>query len=362
MRKHKYWRDIPKVMIYHPCLKFVFFIMKIAMTLPIIKLDSNENPLGASPKAMQAAAEALTHTHRYHDGEYHYLKSALAEFLTVNTNQITIGNGSENILEMIIKAFCRDNGTAVIAQYAFITIPFLLQLHRVNTVIVPTINWQHNLNNVISAINETTRIIFLVNPSNPIGNYFNAEDFLKFIKCVPPHILVVVDEAYYEYIDQADFPNSIALLSTYSNLIIVRTFSKGYGLAGLRVGYAISAPDIAQQLNAVRLPYHVNSVAIHAAIAALDDQTHITYSTHFNKQGRNQLIAGLNTLQLPYLDSAGNFISISLSDAEKIYLQLKQKNIFVKPLTAYQLPNYIRVTIGTDEQIQAFLAAISTIL
>lgn len=332
------------------------------MSDAFIKLDSNENPFGASPSAKLAAEKALADTHRYHDSDYLLFKNALAPFLSVGANQLTIGNGSENILEMIIKACCKAHDSAIISQYTFITIPFLLDLHHITTTVVPTLSFKQDLNGMLAALNSSSRIIFLVNPENPIGHYINTAELVSFLQQVPSHVLVVIDEAYYEYIDKSDFPNTISLLNTFSNLIIVRTFSKAYGLAGLRVGYAISSKEIAQQLNAVRLPYYVNSIAIHAAVAALHDQHHITYSTNMNKQGYKQLSTGLEALQLSYLPSVGNFISVNVGNAEEISHQLRQQQIFVKPLNAYQLPNYIRVTIGTEAQIQAFLTAIAKVL
>lgn len=327
-----------------------------------IKLASNENPLGPSPSVVTAAQEALFKAHFYPDGGCFDLKLALAKFLSVQTEQITVGNGSENILELIVKAYLHKDDVAVISQYAFLTIPILIQSYGAKAIVVDAHEWGHDISGMINAINEKTRILFLVNPNNPTGTYTNDDDFQKLLDAVPPHILIVVDEAYSEYITKSDYPNSLSYLDRYRNVVITRTFSKAYGLAALRLGYAISTPEIADMLNRARLPFNVNTIAATAACAALNDQEHIKKSILLNQNGMQQLEKGLNTLNLKFIPSLGNFITINVNDAEVIYQKLLREGVIVRPLKAYGMPEHIRVTIGTQEQNTRFLTAISKVL
>lgn len=327
-----------------------------------IKLASNENPLGPSPHVIKAAQEALLRAHIYPDGGCYELKQALANYLSVNTQQITVGNGSENILELIVKAYLHRDDTAVISQYAFLTIPILIQSYGCHAKVVPAQNWGHDIDGMIKAIDEKTRVLFLVNPNNPTGTYTNKDDFVKLLKQVPPHVLIVVDEAYSEYINQADYPDALEFLDSYPNLVITRTFSKVFGLAALRLGYAISSPEIADILNRSRLPFNVNTIAAKAACAALQDKQHIKSSVDLNNIGMQQMLSGLNKLGMSYITSLGNFVSIAVHDAVNIYQKLLHEGVIVRPLHAYQMPKHIRVTIGTPEQNERFLETIKKVL
>lgn len=327
-----------------------------------IKLASNENPLGPSPSVIQSAQQALQHAHIYPDGGCYELKQVLANFLTVQSEQITIGNGSENVLELIVKAYLHKDDAAVISQYAFLTIPLLIQSYGAQTIVVPANNWGHDIDNMIAAINEKTRVLFLVNPNNPTGTYTNDVEFKKLMQSVPPHVLIVVDEAYLEYIDRSDYPNTIAYLHEYPNLVITRTFSKVYGLASLRLGYAISSAEIADILNRARLPFNVNTIAAKAACAAIHDQDHVQKSVHTNKQGMQQLEAGLKKLNLDFIPSIGNFIAIDVHDGVHMYQRLLHEGVIVRPLKAYDMPRHIRVTVGTHEQNIRFLTSMEKLL
>jgi histidinol-phosphate aminotransferase len=326
-----------------------------------IKLASNENPLGPSLAVVAAAQEALHNAHCYPDGGCYELKQALSCYLSIFPEQIVIGNGSENILELIVKTYLHKNDTAVISQYAFLTIPLLLDSYGVHTHVVPALDWGHDIDGMIQAIDEKTRVLFLVNPNNPTGTYTTKKDFVKLMNSVPPHVLVVVDEAYSEYIREPDYPNTLHYLHDYPNLVITRTFSKVYGLAALRLGYSISSPEIADMLNRARLPFNVNTIASKAACAALGDQQHVNKSVALTHQGIQQLRAGLDTQKMDYLHSLGNFITINVHDAQSIYQKLLYQGIIVRPLTAYDMPQHIRVTIGTPEQIDRFLIALQAI-
>lgn len=323
-----------------------------------IKLASNENPLGTSSKALIAAEQALQQSHIYPDGSYYELKQTLSTFLSVQSEQITVGNGSENILELIVKAYLHKDDSAVISQFAFLTIPILISSYGVRINAAAATNWGHDVSAMIKAIDEKTRVLFLVNPNNPTGTYTNDKDFRTLMESVPPHILVVVDEAYYEYISNTDYPDTQKYLAHYPNLIITRTFSKIYGLAALRLGYAISSPEIADILKRARLPFNVNTIAAKAACAALDDQEHVKKSVELNQKGMRQLEDGLRKLKLKYIPSIGNFITVDVNDAGIIYQQLLYDGVIVRPLKAYDMPKHIRVTVGTYEQNERFLEAI----
>ncbi len=318
----------------------------------VIKLASNENPLGPSPKALAAAQQALAKIYLYPDGSCYELKNALAKFLNVSAEQLTIGNGSENILEVIVKSYLTSNDSAVISQYAFATIPLLIKASGAKLISVPAVQWGHNIAGMIDACESATRIIFVVNPNNPTGTYTKTNDFLHLLNSVPSHVIIVADEAYVEYMHpSADFPDTLKLLTQYPNLIISRTFSKIFGLAGLRTGYSISSPEIADILNRARLPFNVNSIAQAAAVAALSDHEHLERSNTVNHQGMKQLEEGFKKLDIHYIPSLGNFISIDVKkEGNEVYEALLKKGVIVRPLTAYGMPTHLRITIGTKEQ------------
>lgn len=327
-----------------------------------IKLASNENPLGTSRKAILAAEAALQHAHIYPDGGYFDLKQKLSTHFSVQPEQITVGNGSENILELIIKAYLHRHDTAVISQYAFLTIPLLIKSYGAQTIVVPSDHWHHDIPAMIKAIDAKTRVLFLVNPNNPTGTYVNHHDFSLLLASVPSHVLIVVDEAYIEYISVSDYPQTLTYLSQYPNLVITRTFSKAYGFAAMRLGYAISSADIADVLHRARLPFNVNAIAAKAACAALDDQDHILKTYHFNLRGKQQLEEGLSKLNLSYIPSIANFITIDVEDGLAVYQALLLEGIIVRPLKAYDMPRHIRVSIGTPEEIDRFLYALNKVL
>lgn len=328
-----------------------------------IKLASNENPLGPSPLAIAAAQTALLKSHFYPDGGCYELKQALAKFLHVNPNQLTIGNGSENVLEIIVKAYLNEHSSAVVSQYAFITIPLLVKSYGAKLITVPARDFSHDIPNMIKAVREDTRILFIVNPNNPTGTYTNNHDLISVLDTVPSHVLIVIDEAYSEYIDRKDYPNTLELLKKYPNLIITRTFSKVYGLAALRLGFAVASPEISDILNRARLPFNVNSIAAIAAQAALEDKDHLDNSIKLNKDGMKWMEAELKKMNVSYIPSLGNFITIDLkTNANEVYQQLLLKGVIVRPLGAYEMPNFIRVTIGTKEQNERFIEALKEVI
>lgn len=326
-----------------------------------IKLASNENPLGASQAALDAANLALFNAHIYPDGSGYELKQTLAQFINVTPEQLTLGNGSENILELIIKSYLRPGLSAVISQYAFLTIPILIKSYGVTMHVAPAKNWGHDVDAMINLIDENTRVLFLVNPNNPTGTFTNKNDFEKLLNHVPPHVIIVVDEAYSEYIADEDYPDALLYLARYPNLIICRTFSKVYGLAALRLGYAISSLEIADILNRSRLPFNVNTIAAKAGCAALKDQNHVKKSVALNDAGMKQFEAHLTEMKLEYIPSLGNFVTINVKRAKIIYDKLLLLGVIVRPLMAYDMPQHIRVTIGTLDQNERFFKSLHEI-
>jgi len=330
----------------------------------VIKLASNENPLGPSPAAIIAAQKMLQKSQMYPDGGSFELKQALARFLQVEPAQLIVGNGSENILELVAKTYLTADGAAVLSQYAFLTIQLLIRSYGAEMRTVPAKQFGHDIRAMIAAINEKTRIIFVVNPNNPTGTYTTAEDMMLLLKSVPPHVLIVVDEAYHEYVDQrSDYLNLLPLLQEYPNLMITRTFSKAYGLAGMRLGYSISSPEIADMLNRARLPFNVNSIVASAACAALNDQEHIKKTIELNQSGIFHVGEELKKANVCYIPSLGNFITIDIKrDGLEVYQKLLHQGVIVRPLGAYGMPTHLRVTIGTTDENEKFIRALHEVL
>lgn len=328
----------------------------------IIKLASNENLLGPSTKVVLALQEILPNVHYYPDTSVHDFKGKLASFLSVPTNQLTIGNGSENILEMIIKSYLKPSDEAIISEHAFITIPSLIANYAGTIVRIADNHYRHDISRMIDAVTKHTKLVFVVNPNNPIGTYITHDELVTLLENISPKILVVVDEAYYEYVNHKDYPATITLLKNYSNLVITRTFSKAYGLAGLRLGYAISSAPIAEVLNRARLTFNVNALAIAAGKAALEDQEHINKTLMMTANGRAQIIDALQD-KVAFFPSVTNFLTMSTRClAQDICAQLLERGIAVRPLHDYQLPTCIRVTVGSFEQNEKFISALHSIL
>ncbi len=328
----------------------------------IIKLASNENPLGVSGAAKKAV-HAFTDYCRYPDGNAFLLKQKLAERHSIATNQITIGNGSNDVLELITRATATAEHEIVFSAHAFAVYPLVTQAIGAKAVVIPAIDWGHDLQAMAAAINERTRIVFIANPNNPTGTWLTHAAVDAFLASVPEEVIVVLDEAYYEYANQHDYPDSEQLLQQYSNLVVMRTFSKAFGLASLRVGYALSDPALADLMNRVRQPFNVNSLAMVAACAVLDDDDYIERSVQVNTTGMQQLIAGLDSMGLHYIGSRGNFICINLQQSGAgIYQKLLHEGVIVRPIDNYGMPEFIRVSIGTEQENTAFLAALTQVL
>ncbi len=329
----------------------------------VIKLASNENPLGPSPKALAAIHKALPELTLYPDGSGFKLKTALAAKLKVETNQITLGNGSNDVLEIIARTFLSPEFNSVFSQHAFAVYPIVTQAIGAKANVVPAINYGHDLNGMLKAVNEKTRIVFIANPNNPTGTLIEKNELKAFISQLPPTVICVLDEAYFEYMDEDKKADSISWISEYQNLIVSRTFSKAYGLAGLRVGYCVSHPTIADLLNRVRQPFNNNSLALVAAEAALNDEEYLQKSVQVNNQGMKQLTDAFKALNLKWIPSSANFVSVDLNrPALPIYQALLQKGVIVRPVANYEMPNHLRVSIGTDYENQKFIDALTAAL
>jgi histidinol-phosphate aminotransferase len=325
----------------------------------IIKLASNENPRGASPKVQAAIAAALGDLTRYPDGNGYALKAALASRLRVAPEQIVLGNGSNDVLELVTQAFLRPGDDALYSQYAFIVYPLATQARGAHGIEVAAKDYGHDLDAMLAAITGSTRVVFIANPNNPTGTWLAGDVVERFISAVPRDVIVVLDEAYDEFLDPSERAPSTAWISRYPNLVVSHTFSKAHGLAALRVGYGVMDAAIADLLNRVRQPFNVNSLAQTAALAALEDTQYVEDSRVLNREGRRQLEAGLQALRLRYLPSRGNFVLFEAGDAMAVYQALLRQGVIVRPVANYGLPAWLRVTVGTAQENERFLASLA---
>lgn len=328
----------------------------------IIKLASNENPLGMSPRAKQAAIEAMGELARYPDGNGFELKSALARRYGVGAERIVLGNGSNDVLEMAARAFLSPQASAVFSQHAFAVYPLATRAAGALSIEVPAREYGHDLEAMCAAIQPSTRIVFIANPNNPTGTLLRGEQIEPFLERVPAGVLVVLDEAYHEYLPPPLRYDSVGWLERFPNLVVTRTFSKAYGLAGLRVGFALAHAEVADLMNRVRQPFNVNSIALAAARAALDDQGFVAASYEHNRRGMSQLVAGLERLGASYIPSYGNFITFYAGDAARVNAKLLEHGVIVRPIGNYGMPRHLRVTVGTEAENQRFLEALANAL
>ena len=326
----------------------------------ILKLASNENPLGMSPKARLAVAAAISGIERYPD-QFDLIK-AVAEHAGLAPNQLVLGNGSNDVLDLIARVFLAPGRSAVFAQHAFAVYPLATLSTGAELIATPAKNYGHDLTAMRAAIRPDTRIIWIANPNNPPGNFLPYPEVRAFLESVPADVVVVLDEAYNEYLPPAERVDTAAWIKDFPNLVVTRTFSKIYGLAGLRVGYALASAEIADLMNRVRQPFNVNNLAIAAAIAALDDHAFVTESYELNRRGMAQLLAGLQRLGLEHIPSSGNFITFKLADAAAVNQKLLKQGVIVRPIGGYGLPDWLRVTIGAEAENARFLEALEQAL
>lgn len=330
----------------------------------IVKLASNESPLGISPKVTAAIQEILPELSRYPDGSAFKLKAALAIKYNLNENQITLGNGSNEVLELIARSFVSPDLNVVFSQHAFAVYPLVTQAIGANAKVVPAINYGHDLDAMLNAIDDKTRLVFIANPNNPTGTLLKPEILKSFVGALPETVLCVLDEAYFEFIEADKRGNSVSWLKEFPNLIITRTFSKAYGLAGLRIGYSLSSPEIADLLNRVREPFNNNALALAAAEVALTDDDYLRSAVETNNKGMKQLTTAFKALNLEWIPSAGNFVSVDFKKpAMPIYQTLLEKGVIVRPVGGiYEMPNHLRISIGTKQDNQLFIKALLSII
>ncbi len=324
----------------------------------IIKLASNENPLGVSPRGLAAMRAALSDVARYPDGNGFELKQALSRHFGVSMNSIVLGNGSNDVLDQVARAFLAPGLDAVYSQHAFAVYPLATQTIGARGIEVPARDFGHDLDAMRAAITAQTRMIFIANPNNPTGTLVPPKKLLEFLAAVPPRVVVVLDEAYNEYLEDEYKSDSIEWLRRFPNLVITRTFSKIYGLAGLRVGYALAHEVVADLMNRVREPFNVNSLGLAAAAAALDDKAFVRKGFEVNRDGMKQIVAGLKALGLAYIPSFGNFVSFHVGDGAAVFERLLRRGVIVRPIGGYGMPAYLRVSIGTEAENARFLDAL----
>ena len=328
----------------------------------IVKLASNENPLGISPKAQMAIEDAIYDIARYPDGNSFALRQVVAQKFNVAHNQIVFGNGSNDILELAARAFLHAGCDAIYSQHAFAVYPLVTQAVGATGVVVPAKDFAHDLDAFLKAITPKTRLIFIANPNNPTGTLIVKDVLKAFLQQVPKNVLVVLDEAYDEYLPASHKSEAIKWLSEFHNLIISRTFSKAYGLAGLRIGFGLMHANVADMLNRVRQPFNVNNVAQAAAVASLQDEDFVERSYALNQAGMTQIAQGLTALGLSYIPSYANFISFKVENAALVNQQLLKNGVIVRPIANYEMPDYLRVSIGLFSENARFLDVLAQII
>lgn len=329
-----------------------------------IKLCSNESALGANPIVVKLLKKKLEEIYLYPDIEAFELKKTISKKLKIEMDQITLGNGSSDILEIIARRFITSNTSAIVSEFGYPLYQMLIKKMQGKVIKVPMHNWNYNLGAILEKIEEETRVIFLTNPNNPTGTWISHQNLDNFLEKIPKNIVTVIDEAYYEYFaSMENYSSAIVLLSKYKNLIITRTFSKIYGLAGLRVGYSISNLELSKSLNEIKQPAYINSLALHAATLALNDEPYLSKVLTLVNTERQYVISKLTALGVNYISSQTNYILIEFKQtAISIYKELLNYNILVQPMDIYGLPNSIRVTLGAHSNNAQFISALSTIL
>ncbi len=329
-----------------------------------IKMASNENALGPSPKAVAAMKKALSNTHRYPDGASFALRTKLAAQLKVKPEELIFGNGSDEILVMAVRAFAGAGDEVVIADPTFLIYEIASTAEGAKVVKVPMKKFRYDLGTMLSRITDRTRIVFIANPDNPVGTYTPGVALEHFLSRVPQETVVVLDEAYFEFArGRRDYPDGIRYVDRYPNVLVTRTFSKAYGLSGLRIGYGVAKAPVINALKKVREPFNVNLLAQAAALAALDDKGHLKRTVNMVNAGRAYLEKAFAKLGLQPVDTATNFMLVDLKrDAKQVYEKLLRKGVIIRPMAAWGMPSFIRVTIGKDAENKRFIKSLSEIL
>ena len=327
-----------------------------------IKLASNENPLGPSPKAVAAIAAVLADLHRYPDGSAFYLKRRLAERLGVSEAELIVGNGSNEIIELAVRTFLRPGDEAVMADQAFVVYRLVVQSAGGSSRMVPLRDFTHDLEAIAAAVTPRTRLVFLGNPNNPTGTIFRRAAWRAFLGRLPEHLLVVADDAYAEYVEDPEYPDTIRERGDRVPVLSLRTFSKLYGLAGLRIGYGVAAAPVIDALDRIRQPFNVNALALAGARAALDDEEHVRRTLAANRAGMAFLVEACRALGLAHVPSAANFVLVRVGDGARVYEALLRRGVIVRPMAVYGFPEHVRVTVGTEAENARFVAALRAVL
>lgn len=328
-----------------------------------VKLASNENALGPSPKAVHAIKDALDGLHRYPDGSGYYLKESLAKFYDLDPENLIIGNGSNEIIELIFRTFLLPGDEVVVARPTFVVYELVAQASRGKSVVVPLKDMTYDLESMLEKITPRTRFVFVANPNNPTGTIVKRNAFERFLSSVPDDVIVVLDEAYCEYVTDSEFPSGIEYWNAGKLVVVLRTFSKIYGLAGLRIGYGIASTELINNMNKVRQPFNVNSLAQIGARVALNDRKHVEMSRENNKKGIDYLFGELRDLGYFCLPTQANFFLIRVgNNAAEIYERLLRKGVIIRPMKGYNLDEYIRVTVGLPEENRRFIASFQEVI
>jgi histidinol-phosphate aminotransferase len=327
-----------------------------------IKLASNENPLGPSPKALAAIRQKLDQVHLYPDGDCFYLKRGLAQKLGVPPEQLIFGNGSNEIIELAARTFMRPGDEAVMAEQAFVVYQLIVQAVGGKGKAVPLRNFTHDLTAIADALTPHTRVVFLANPNNPTGTIYRREEWEAFLNRISTDVLLIVDEAYFEYVEDHGYPDSLKYHRDGRAILTLRTFSKLYGLAGLRIGYGIAAKEIIAMMQRVRQPFNVNAPAQWGALAALSDTDHVRRSVEVNRRGLDYLAGEFTRLGLEFIPSYANFVLLRVGRGQEVFKQLLGQGVIVRPMAGYQFPEHIRVTVGTADENRKFIEALQKVI
>lgn len=355
--------NVLRIKPYQPGKPIEVLQRELALKGEICKLASNENPLGPSPLALEAIKKYMGEGNLYPDNSCYHLKIKLAEHLEVSPERLGIGNGTTELILLIGMAFLNPDETLIMSQASFIMPKLVSQVMDSKLIEVPLKDYRHDLDEIRGTITDDTKIIYLDNPMNPIGTMLPQQELSEFLKSIPEDILVVLDEAYFEYVDREKRPHSLEFVKEDRNVVILRTFSKLYGLAGLRVGYCISKREIIQVIKTVSPPFTVNRLGQIGAAKALEDKTHIEKTLEMNESGKQYLYENFEKMSLFYIPSETNFVTIDVkTDAQKIFEELQKKGVIVRPLAMYGKPTFLRVTVGTPKENQKFVKAFKQVL
>ncbi|MEO0009117.1 MAG: histidinol-phosphate transaminase [candidate division WOR-3 bacterium] len=355
--------NLERVVPYKPGKPVEEVVRELKLKGPVIKLASNENPLGPSPKALAALRKALPQLHYYPEDTCYYLRRHLSEIYKVDYDSTIVGNGSVDLIYLACLAYLDPGDEMIISAGSFISARIAGTIMNANIIQIPTRDYRHDLERILASITPKTKLIYLDNPINPLGTIVNRKELAEFMAQIPEHVLVVLDEAYAEYITSRDYPRGLDFYNQNYNILVLRTFSKIYGLAGLRIGYGFARPEIIQTLMKVRLPFNANRAAQVAAIAALSDTRHVKRSRQVNEAGKAMFYREFKRLKLFYLESYANFVFVNFTvDSSLIFDILQRKGVITRTVKEYGFPTALRVSVGREPENRRFLKALNETL